>query len=224
MMRRRRAIIIHDDPRVSRSLQEFFESRDYETAVFREFSICPVYGKRACPGPHRCGDLLIAGTSSLTALHTIDLIRAQQERGCGLAAENKAVIAGWITSAEQAVLDALGSRLLEWPLDRVELGRWVRACETHMDLDQPVAIRRRERRNAGAGGVLSVYLNGNTRERAVVVNRSVCGICVRTSRLLLPHQLVSLRADSLGIDDDASVRWVKDTGDGTFLAGISFCI
>ncbi|NTW60098.1 MAG: hypothetical protein HGB21_03790 [Nitrospirae bacterium] len=223
-MRQRRVIIVSYDPHIRSVLKQFFDARVYETVVFRESTICPVYGDVGeCPGPYSCGDLFIVG-HALPAMNGIDLLLSQHQRGCKLSASNKAVIAGSLSGEGMATLAALGSTLLQQPLDVSKLEQWVTECENRMDLDRPVAIWRKEGREACHDEVLSILLAHDTVEHATVVNKSKCGICAKTSRPMLPNQIIRLRADSLGINDDALVRWVKAAGNGTFLVGLSLCI
>ncbi len=222
-MRKRRVIIVNDDPRTRYALELFFRARNYETMIFRQPTLCPVYGNsEECPGPYRCGDLVIMNQNTAT-MNGIDLLVAQQKRGCKLAASNKAIIAGSLSDKGRATLAALGSALIQTPLDLRELEKWVAECESRMDLGRPVAIRRREERQASRNERLVVVLSESI-ERVTVVNTSICGICFRTSCSLVTNQVITLRADSSGTTEVGLVRWVKRAGDGTFLVGLSFCI
>ena len=143
-MRKRRVILINNDPRSRNSLKRFFDARGYETLVFREATICPVYGgAEICPGPHRCGDIVIV-SYNMHSMNGIDLLAAQHKHGCGLSSNNKAILAGSLPDEGRAMLAALGSALFQHPLDFKELEKWVTAREAGMELDRPVAIKRRE--------------------------------------------------------------------------------
>ncbi len=223
-MRRRRIIIFNDDPKTRSRLKLFFDARGYETLVFREPTICPVYGDaEECTGPHGCGDIAIMGYT-MPAMNSADLLMAQQKRGCKLSAGNKAIIGGSIPDAERATLAALGSPIFQSPLDFSELEKWIAEREKRMDLERPVAIRRREERQVPDHAMLTAFLADDGIERVTVVNKSTCGICFRTSRRLMPNEVIALRADSFGRNEDAVVRWTKTAGDGSFLAGLSLCI
>ena len=223
-MRKRRVIIFNDDPRLRNALELFFQARNYETMLFREPAICPVYGNvEACPGPYSCGDIVIMSQNTQT-MNGIDLLMAQQKHGCKLSASNKAIIAGSLSDEGRAKLAALGSAFFQTPLDFSELEKWVTERATRMDLAQPVAIRRREERQVSRNEQLSVFLADAGMDRVTVVNKSICGVCFRTSRCPMTNQIITLRADSAGTTEDGLVRWVKRAGDGTFLVGLSFCI
>ncbi len=223
-MRKRRVILFNEDPFTRRELKSFFDARGYETMIFREPAICPVYGDgEQCPNVRSCSDLIILNNDA-AAGKGVDLIRMQQELGCKLPADRKAVIARSFSEEERTMLASMGAVFLARPLDFSELEKWVVGCESRMDLTQPVAIRRKEEREASHNETLSVILPEGVLEGVPVVNKSICGICFRTSHRLIPEQVITLRGDSHGATEDALIRWVKADGDGTFLTGLSFCI
>ncbi len=222
-MRKRRVIIFHDDPRTRNAVELFFLTRKYETMIVREPTFCPVYGNiEKCPGPYSCGDIMLMSYNTPT-MNGIDLLMAQQERGCKLSASNKAIIARSLPDEGLATLAALGSALFQTPIDFGEFGKWVTECENRMDLDRPVAVRRKEERQVPRNERPAIFL-ADSMERVTVVNMSACGICFRTSRSLMTNQIITLRADSTGTTEVGLVRWVNRAGDGTFLVGLSFCI
>jgi hypothetical protein len=223
-MRKRRVIIFNDDPRTRSALNNFFDTRGYETMTLLDPRLCPVYeNEEGCQGPNSCGDIVILSHHTPT-MNNIDLFVRQQKLGCKLSANNKAIIAGSLPDGGRAALSALGSEFFQTPLDLRKLEKWVTECETRIDLDRPVAIRRKEERQEPPNKMLSVFLAGNSIERVTVVNKSICGACLRTSHRLMPNKLILLREDSPGASEDALVRWVKTAGDGTFLVGLSFCV
>jgi hypothetical protein len=93
-----------------------------------------------------------------------------------------------------------------------------------MNLDRSFAIRWREEREASHNETLSVFLPDGVLERVHVVNKSICGICFRTSHQLMPQQVITLSADTHGITEDALIRWVKAAGGGMFFTGHSYCM
>jgi len=223
-MRKRRAIIFNDDPRAMSALMQFFQARGYETLIFREPTICPVYADiEDCPGPHRCADILLLSYNT-PVINGIDLLTAQQNRRCRLSARNKAIVAGSLPPEGRAVLDELGAAFLQFPLSYGELEKWAADCETRMDLNRPVAVKRREGREASYNERLSFFLADNRIERVSVVNKSTCGVCFRTSQRLMTNQTITLREEFHGKTEDGVVRWVKTDEKGTFLVGLSLCV
>ncbi len=223
-MRKPRVIIFNNDPRTKDALELFFQARNYETLIFNEPMICPVSGNgEECPGPYSCGDIVIMNQNTPT-MNGIDLVLTQQKHGCKLSAINKAIISGPLSDGERTALAALGAAHFQTPLDFSQLIKWVAECATRMDLDRPVAIRRREERQDTRSEMLSVVLAGAGMDRVTIVNQSTCGVCCRTSHRLMKNQIITLRADSEEKSEDGLVRWVTTAEDGTFLVGLSFCV
>ena len=222
-MRKRRAIIIGSDPDTACVLGAFFDGRGYETAFFSGPAICPVARKNErCPGSPSCGDIVVIG-HELPSLNAVGLLAAQQRDGCGLAAENKAVIASSLGEEERALLAALGAPLFLRPLDLRSLGTWVAGRETGMDLSRPVAIRRMEERVEAGAERLSLLLPGAEVEQAALVNKSECGACFRTSRRLIPNQMLKVCSCPDGTTEEAVVRWIRPANSGSYLVGLSYC-
>ncbi len=222
-MRKRRVIIFNKDARLRNEVTRFFAARGYETVVFRDPSICPVYGEfEDCKGSHSCGDIMLLEFET-PIMNGVDLIAAQHRRGCKLPATNKAIITASLPAEGRATLASVGAEFFQTPLVLSELEKWVAECETRMDLGRPVAVRRKEERQEVTER-MSFYLVGNRIGRAMVVNKSTCGVCFMTSHRLTPNEMITLHAESRGTTDDAVVRWVKAAGKGIFLVGISYCI
>jgi hypothetical protein len=222
-MRKRRVIIVGSDPGLAGKLSMFFEARGYETAVFREPAICPVSRQNErCPGSLSCGDIAVIRHDA-PSLNAVDLLAAQQRSGCGLAAENKAVIASSLDQGERAVLAALGATFFPLPFDLRTLGDWVAEREKRMDLGRPVAIRRKEERLGPGNDRLSLLLPGAEVEKIDLVNRSDCGVCFRTSRRFTRNQMMKVRLYPDGTTEDAVVRWTRPVDNGSYLVGLSYC-
>ncbi len=222
-MRKRRVILFIDDPLVKRDLMHFFDARGYDIFLCREPEICPVYGSGGvCPGTHSCGDIMIVGFSS-TVIGGLAFLEQQVRNGCKLSPRNKAVIGGALAPAEQQVLSALGSAVLQKPVNSLKLEQWVAECESRIDLARPVAIRRREKRYPSDSETLTLLREDGGREEAAIVNKSICGACVRTLYSLRPNQIIMVDRDGGEMQEEALVRWSRVDGDG-YLAGLSFCI
>ena len=191
--------------------------------TFIEPAICPVSRKNErCPGSPSCGDIAVIH-HEVPSLNAVDLLAAQQRGGCGLAAVNKAVIASSLDAGERAVLAGLGAPFFLLPLDLHALGTWVAGREIGMDLGRPVAIRRREERVKAGDERLSLLLLGAEVEQIALVNKSDCGVCFRTSRRLMPNQMLKVQSYPAGTIEDAMVRWIRPADGGTYIVGISYC-
>ena len=222
-MRKRRVIIISKDPHLQKEVTGFFEDRGYATAVFRDSSICSVYDSGNCTGPRSCGDVMLMNAD--TPQSGLDLIAAQNKRGCKLPAANKAIIAGSLPDIGLgAAFSSLGVAVFLTPLDFGKLQQWVAECETRMDLERSVAIRRREVRHEAHSERISYYLPGNRLGRATIVNKSACGVCFTTSHHLTTNDMIMLRPVPQGISEDAVVCWVRPAEKNRYIVGINFCV
>ena len=222
-MRKRRAIIINKDPHLQQELTGFFADRGYATAVFRDSSICSVYDSGDCTGPRSCGDIMLMNVD--TPKSGLDLIAAQNKRGCKLPAANKAIIAGSLPDIGLgAAFSSLGVAIFLTPLDFSKLQQWVAECETRMDLERSVAISRREVRQEGHNERISYYMPGNRLGRATIVNKSACGVCFTTSHHLTTNDMIILRPVSQDASEDAVVCWVRPAERNRYIVGINFCV
>lgn len=223
-MRRKRVIIFDYQPPAKNSVKHFFEERGYEALTFREPAVCPVYARsKKCPGSSACCDILLVDAQTLK-MNAIDLLVAQKNHGCPLTPSNKAIISESLGEKELSALGEMGSAFFRTPIDLAELEKWVEVCETRIDLSRPVAVRRREERKDCFMRILFVSPSGRQRSKATAINLSYCGICIKTSQRLLPNQQISIKTRSQGLFEEAVVRWAHPAGDGTYIAGLSFCI
>ncbi len=221
--RKRRAIIIYKDARSQQEVARFFAARGYEAVVFGEYSGCPVYGGPGhCSGPVSCGDVMIVGTEA--PMTGIELIAAQHRLGCQLTAKNKAIIAPSMPQLGQMSLAELGAAFFPAPVVFRDLERWVSGCENRMDLQQPVAVRRREARSMVDNEPLYFILPGNRLARGIAVNRSPCGVCFTTAQSVTTNDMIMLSPEFHKTAEDAVVRWVRAVNDTTFIVGISYCV
>ena len=221
-MRKRRVIIFGRDLGTSSVVGAFFDARGYESVFFRDTQVCPVSRNDRCPRSPCCCDIAVV-LHGLPSLNAPELLAEQQRGGCGLAASNKAVIAKSLDARERTLLAELGSPVFTYPIDLDGLASWVTECEPRMDLDHPVATRRREERVAGVDERLSLQVRGVMVEEVALVNKSDCGLCFRTSRLFLPNQLLKVRGNRAGESEDAVVRWIRPADPGSYLVGLSYC-
>ena len=222
-MRKRRAIIINKDPRLQQEVTGFFADRGYATAVFRDSSICSVYDSEDCAEPRTCGDIMLINAD--TPKSGLDLITAQNKRGCKLPAANKAIIAGSLPDIGLgAAFSSLGVAIFLTPLDFGKLQQWVAECETRVDLDRSVAGRRKEVRQEAHNERISYYMHDNRLAHATIVNKSDCGVCFTTSHHLTTNDMIMLRPVSQGASEDAVVCWVRPAARNRYIVGINFCV
>lgn len=221
-MRKRRAIIFDDEPIVLDVMRLFFEFRGYETMLFREPVVCPVYGDGAeCTHLRPCGDIIITDFK-MPKMNGIELLAAQAAHGCKVAPRNKALVSGFIDDDSRKALEFLGVAFFYKPVEFNELESWVCECERRMDLSQSLGIKRREPRHACCLDIRYGTPSGGELYEGTTVNLSNSGICFKTQKPLEPLQTVFLQAKPSSPSQYGSVRWIKKTGEGAYLVGLHF--
>lgn len=221
-MRKRRAIIFDDEPIILDVFRLFFEARGYEVMTFREPAACVVYDDlNECSCPYPCADIIITDYR-MPKMNGIELLLAQARHGCRLTPLNKALMSGYIDASQWSSFDTLGSAFLSKPVDFNELAAWVETCESRMDLSIPLARKRREKRRACSLGILFGSTSADAPWRATAVNVSDSGVCLVTEHRLEPEQKVFILTDPSHPPQHADVRWIRHSGNGSYLVGMNF--
>jgi CheY-like chemotaxis protein len=222
-MRKRRVILIDDDPVMLDILKQFFELLGYEVMACRATECCPEYnGQNGCDPMRACGDILITDYH-MPGMSGLALLQKQMKMGCRLTMQNKAVVSGYLDAAAKEALDAMGCAHFNKPFTFDMLGKWVNECEQRMDLTMPLGFKRKELRQSCSFDMTFQLERGESLCRAEVVNRSGSGLCVRASQPLAVDQILDLRADMPFSSGRLMVRWMRSAGDGVYFAGMSCC-
>jgi CheY-like chemotaxis protein len=220
-MRKRRAIIYDDEPIVLLVLKDFFEMRGYDVLACQEPVVCPLYGNGAgCASRLPCGDIMLTDYR-MPGMNGIDLIRSQDRSGCKIIRSNKALLSGFLSDDKLSDVRELGVAFFEKPVDFTDLGRWVDKCETRMDLSLPLGQKRKEARElCGHMTTCTICDSRSVICRGTTINESRSGFCIRVPVALVKEQQVTLRGSLPDLAPLAQVRWVAETGDGDYLAGL----
>ncbi len=203
----------------------FFDAKGYETMVVMEPLFCPVYdkdGNDPCPSSRFCCDILIVDDGP--RMDGVRLLTAQFSHGCKLTSRNKAMISGMLTDDQRDAVKAMGMAIFCNPLDFRELESWVHDCQKRMDLTKPLAGKRTAPRQTCNIEVRYRALNDDAGYHARALNISRCGICIKTPHRLKHRQVIHLWSAEPCISEDAEVRWMQKSGDGMYLAGLTFCV
>lgn len=218
-MRKKRAILFDDDPAILAVLTIFFEDLDYEVITHKGPVPCPIYqDNETCHDRSPCADIMVTDLV-MPGMSGLQMLALHKRRGCGLDARNKAIHSGNLDPVSLKAIEQLGCACFHKPARLADINKWVRECESRMDLTQPLGVPRRERRTACEdGAVVTIWPHG---EECVadVVNCSPSGSCLSVDRPLEVGQVIDLKPCPPSAECRAEVRWLAPKED-RFLAGI----
>jgi CheY-like chemotaxis protein len=204
-------------------LKMFFDLRGYEVIACREPGRCPVYDdEQRCDKSRPCADIVLTDYR-MPKMTGIELLQAQRERGCKLAAGNKAIMSGYFDRGSLETIRRMGCTAFEKPITFEELEAWLEKCEKDMDLSCPLGLRRKEDRKACCSDIAYQIEQEDEVLQAVLVNRSDSGLCIRVQRPPKVTQIVNLRSGAPIVSPRLLVRWTKPAGDGGYLVGMTCC-
>jgi hypothetical protein len=214
-------------PYSQNDLKRIFEARGYETLTYREPVVCPVYG--GDPGrthslPYACCDVVVA-VHELPRMNAVALLHDQARHGCALPRQNRAIIVHTpLTAAQQNAVREAAIACFPAAFDQGLLETWLAECEARLSLEMPIAHRRRVARRACNIEVLFRLTAEGRDMPATALNISDCGVCIRLARQLRPQQQLILTELGREVSEDALVRWVRQENDGSYVAGLDFCL
>ena len=221
-MRKRRAIIFDDEDFVLNMLEDVFQMRNYEVFGFKDASnICPMHGRSTADcGTFPCADVLLTDFH-MPGMSGLELLRRQTARGCSLDNRNKGVISGNIDGSSLRQIEEMGCSFFQKPFSIQSLLAWIEQCEARVDISRPLVTRRREERYDRRGEVALRLAGSDEILSTVAVNVSGSGLCVEVPALLKREETLSIvKAPLTMVCSQASVRWVRQTVNGSCLAGL----
>ena len=139
-MRKPRAIVCDDNDSIQRLFRRILEVAGYEVLTADTPMTCAFYREHAdsCPQHNRCTDILITDYA-LPDMTGMELLEMQHNRGCKLTSKNKALMTGNEDSGLRKRAAVLGCHFFPKPLLISTLLAWLKECEKHVDLSEPLA-------------------------------------------------------------------------------------
>jgi CheY-like chemotaxis protein len=138
-MRKPRVILCEDNSLIREGLEKLLKRRGYDVISSDTPIMCALYrdGMDSCPQDVRCADILITDQmmEKMTGIHLLEM---QHRSGCKLDSKNKALMTASTDSYIEEKVKGLGCKFFSKPLDFSLLKEWLDACETRLDLSQPV--------------------------------------------------------------------------------------
>ena len=221
-MRKPRAIIFDDEIFILNMLKDFFLMRGYEVLSYNDpTAICPNYGDEGdtCRNDHPCSDIMITDFQ-MPGVNGLELLEFQARKGCKLDNRNKAVISGYIDDRSRQRVSELGCNFLQKPFTLYALSEWLGACEKRVDLESPLATRRKEERFESQREVTFSISSTDQLYTGIAINMSPSGLCLKIPALLRREDTLKLHAGYFHSCQQASVRWVKQIDNGAYIAGV----
>jgi hypothetical protein len=225
-MRKPRVVIFNDNGYMQHELTTFFNGNGYEPFFVKESLTCPIYGKeegKSCAGPVLCCDIMVA-VQDIMRDRSVGLFSRQFRIGCKLTFLNKTIITRSPGRDGFDHVSALGITIFESPLDFGVFEAWVKDCESRMDLTQRLAFMRRAKRYDSRKHVLLRLPSEAVDIIAQTVNESSYGICLKISNLLKRGQVLYYMGKGKAEAEECIVQWAEKLEDGSYLAGVTFCV
>ncbi len=221
-MRRRRAVIYDDDATILSFMKDYFTLRGYEVLTYQEPVVCPVDNDtEGCTQFNACADIILTDFM-MPKMNGIELLVAQSGRSCKVSMKNKAIISGYIDDKRLEKVHELGCAHFNKPFNLDEIGKWLDEREQRMDLSQLLGAARKEERYENNNEVMFIMPPNDENLKGIAVNMSSSGLCLKINTPLKQEQSVTIYPGTLNPARAALVRWVKEIGSGSYLAGLQF--
>ncbi len=224
-MRSRRAIIYDDDKVILDMLKEYLSSRGYEVMTFREPVVCPISENAAnCASIDTCADIMMTDLM-MPKMNGVELLQAQMKRGCKLSVKNKAIMSGYdIEQFYPQEIRDLGCTFFRKPFDFSEISLWLSVRELQMDLLQPLAIRRKEKRYDSVTEVAYAVSPHEVNLKGTALNVSASGMCLQTASPLRKGQYLTVDLGQRDSIRTALVRWLRKIEGGAYIVGLNLTV
>jgi len=222
-MRKPRAVVIDDEEIVVHLIKNYLCARNYEVLSYTRPVICPILDEKGnhCNSDYPCADIVITDFR-MPGMNGLELLQAQSKHGCKLTRENKAVMSGHIDQESYMQIKRLGHAFFQKPIDFSHFSAWLDKCEKKVDLSGPLGSRRRETRHATHYEVRCLVDHANEHVNGTTINISDGGLCLKLTAPLLTRQTIHIdTAHPIIACRIASVKWVIENQDGSYLAGLS---
>ena len=222
-MRKLRAVVIDDEKIIVHLLKDFLSTRNYEVISYTRPVVCPIRDEKGnlCKTDYPCADVVITDFR-MPGMNGLELLQEQSTHGCKLARENKAVMSGHIDQESYKQIKRLGHAFFQKPIEFSEVSDWLDECEKRVDLSQPLGSRRKEMRHATHYEVRCLVDRTNELVNGMTINISDGGLCLKLTTPLMKRQTIRIDTEHPDIAcRAASVQWVSQNQDGSYLAGLS---
>jgi DNA-binding NtrC family response regulator len=223
-MRKLRIMIFDDEKFILTLFKDFLTLQDYEVLTFSEPIVCPMFNHHtdSCSALSPCADVVITDFR-MPGMNGLQLLEKQVRMGCALPIQNKALMSGHCAEALQGEIAGKGYVFFQKPVRLEHIKQWLRECEERSDLSAPLPPLRKEARRPISGTLTSMVGENRALLEGAAINVSESGLCLEMKSPLAPEQQVFVDADTIQLCRLATVRWVRQQEDGSYVAGLNYC-
>jgi DNA-binding NtrC family response regulator len=223
-MRKLRIMMFDDEKTIRILFKDFFPQTEYEVLTLSEPVVCPIYDHRSnsCLTSFPCADAVITDYK-MPGMNGIQLLEKQVSMGCALPRQNKAVMSGYCDDRLQNEIKRKGYVFFQKPLRFSQIKLWLRECRERTDLSVPLPALRKEARRPISREPARIFGHNVNLLEGAALNVSESGLCLELKSPLAQEQQVFIDSGPVCPCRPATVRWVRQQEDGSYVAGLHYC-
>ena len=223
-MRRMRIMIFDDEELILALFKDFFPPTDYEVLTFSDPVVCPLHDHRSdsCPALSPCADVVMTDYR-MPGMNGLELLEKQVRMGCALPIQNKAMMSGHCDDALQNEIRGKGYVFFQKPVRFSQIRQWLLECKERTDLSVPLPALRKEARRPIPRERARMFGHNESLVEGAAINVSASGLCLELKSPIAQEQQVFIDSGPVCPFRPATVRWVRQREDGSYLAGLNYC-
>lgn len=120
------------DLSVLKLLTLILQNKGHQVQGVTDNYFCPSYSLEKCPYPPgtRCADAVIINTRK-PVLETLPVLKEQNEKGCKLTKQQKAIMSCFFTDEQKQTIQSLGYPIIKKPFSLSTITKWLETVEPH---------------------------------------------------------------------------------------------
>ncbi|WP_303720792.1 hypothetical protein [Malonomonas rubra] len=133
-MKSLRIKIYAKDLSLLRLLTIILERKGHQVQGYTDNYCCPSCSLKKCPCPPgtACADAVIINTRE-PLLETLPILKAQNENGCKIAKQRKAIMSCIFTDEQRQAIQILGYPVIKKPFSLSTIAKWLETAEPHLN-------------------------------------------------------------------------------------------
>ena len=129
--------VVDDDPAICSMLKILLSTKGHQVETYADPTATPITQppETACSRSHPCADVMLVDYF-MPNMNGLEFLKLLEERGCGAAQGNKAIITAYGTSELCQELDQLGVKYFKKPFRFPEIVKWLDGCASRIAADR----------------------------------------------------------------------------------------